>query len=389
MRFLLVAGFPGSILTFRGALISALQKEGAEVHIAAPFSGAPPELMQDLRATGAKLHSIALARTGTNPLADFRLLLQLYLLMRRIRPQMFLGYTIKPVIYGSIAAWLAGVEKRFALITGLGYAFADSRRRSFARLIHRLYAFALARVHKAFFQNPDDLGLFKQLGILDDRTAAVVVNGSGVDVSHYSFAPIADIDISFLMIGRLLGAKGVREYAGAARKVKAVDPGAEFRLVGRIDNNPDSIDQAELDAWIEEGLVEYLGPQFDVRPALRRCTVYVLPSYREGTPRTVLEAMAIGRPIITTDAPGCRETTVDGQNGYLVAPRSEQELADAMMRFIESPGLAAEMGMKSREIAEQKYDVDKVNAMMLAEMGFTSAGGQKPSRDAAVERGTS
>jgi glycosyltransferase involved in cell wall biosynthesis len=179
------------------------------------------------------------------------------------------------------------------------------------------------------------------------------------------------------MIGRLLGDKGVREYASAARRVRAKFPRARFQLAGWIDENPDAIAQSELDLWTAEGTLEFLGRLDDVRPAIAACTVYVLPSYREGTPRTVLEAMAMGRPVITTDAPGCRETVVNGENGYLVDVQSVEALVGAMESFIDNPDLAAAMGLRSRQIVEDKYDVHKVNAVMLREMGITGSDTRK------------
>lgn len=196
-----------------------------------------------------------------------------------------------------------------------------------------------------------------------------VVNGSGVDVDEYTTMPLPK-QPRFLLIGRLLGDKGVREYALAAAKVKAHYPNAHFLLVGWIDDNPDAISQKELDSWIESGTLEFLGKLGDVRPAIADCRVYVLPSYREGTPRTVLEAMAMGRAIITTDAPGCRETVVEGENGYLVPVRDSEALANAMLHCIENPDDVSAMGTVSRQIAVNKYDVHKVNQVMLKEMGI-------------------
>ncbi len=178
---------------------------------------------------------------------------------------------------------------------------------------------------------------------------------------------------TFLLIARLLGDKGVREYVEAVRRIKARYPDVVFRLVGWIDENPNAIREQELNDWVSEGVVEYLGRLSDVRPAIADCTVYVLPSYREGTPRTVLEAMAMGRPIITTDAPGCRETVVDGENGFLVPVKAVDELVSAMEKFVLFPGLVEKMGRRSREIAEAKYDVNAVNAVMLREMGISGA----------------
>lgn len=376
--FLLIAGFPDSLLTFRGPLLDALLARGLTVHVAAPDLPAGSDLHRRLLARGLVAHEIPLRRAGMNPLADLRLLLCLWRLLRRIRPDAVLAYTIKPVIYGSLAAWLARTPRRFALITGLGYAFRNSGAANgelnpggwLRSLAQGLYRLALRRVDKTFFQNPDDEALFRRLGVLTPRAISVVVNGSGVDLTEYAVAPMP-VTPHFLLIARLLGDKGVREYAEAARRIRRQHPQARFSLVGWIDDSPDAIAQRELDAWVAEGALEFLGRLADVRPAIAAASVYVLPSYYpEGTPRTVLEAMAMGRAIITTDAPGCRETVVDGDNGLLIPVRSVLALADAMARFITEPGLAERMGRRSRQIAEEKYDVRKVNAAMLREMGI-------------------
>lgn len=370
MKVLLIAGFAESIVAFRGALIGDLLRAGCEVHVAAPGIASFPQIGPKLGLPADRLHDVPMARAGTNPLSDVRTMIALYRLMRTIRPDAVLPYTIKPVIYGTLAAWLARVPRRFALVTGLGYAFTGERAGMVRRIVHFLYASALARVAKAFFQNLDDEQLFRQLGILPAQVPSVVVNGSGVDVSAYAQVSLLSTLPVFLLIARLLGDKGVREYASAAARIKVLHPQARFLLAGWIDENPDAILQSELDGWVEADIIEFLGKLPDVRPAISAATVYVLPSYREGTPRTVLEAMAIGRPIITTDAPGCRETVIDGENGYLVPVRSVDALVDAMARFIEQPELAVKMGARSRQLAVEKYDAHKVNAVMLREMGI-------------------
>lgn len=370
--FLVIASFPDSLIKFRGPLIDALLESGKEVHVAAPDLVPGGDVALALAHKGVRVHSIPLQRTGLNPIRDLALLMALIALMWRLRPRYVLSYTIKPVVYGSLAAWLTGVKHRFALVTGLGYAFtgtASGKRALLRRLIQRLYRFALRRTHRVFFQNPDDEALFREFQLLPETVPSSVVNGSGVDVAQYSVAPLPDKPC-FLLIARLLGDKGVREYAQAAQLVKAVYPEVVFRLVGWIDDNPDAITQRELDQWVDSGLLEFLGKLDDVRPAISDCSVYVLPSYREGTPRTVLEAMAMGRAVITTDAPGCRETVVDGDNGFLVPVKDVDALVAAMMKMIDTPGLAASMGERSRRVAEEKYDVHKVNAAMLEGMGI-------------------
>lgn len=370
MKFLLVASLAESLINFRGPLIAALQTHGLQVHVAAPDLPEASPVRLRLEAEGVVVHEVAMRRTGTNPVADLRTLWGLWRLVRRVRPEYVLGYTIKPVIYGSLAAWLAGVPKRFALITGLGYAFQEEGRRSgLQALVQRLYAIALACVHTVFFQNPDDEALFRERKLLKPNARSYVVNGSGVDVAAFETVPLPAGSACFLLIARLLGDKGVREYAEAARRVRTAHPSARCLLVGWLDTNPNAIAQHELDTWVADGALDFLGRLHDVRPAIARSSVYVLPSYREGTPRTVLEAMAMGRAIITTDAPGCRETVVHGENGLLVPVKSVDALEQAMLKFVEDEGLAQRMGQRSRHMAEVKYDVHKVNATMLREMG--------------------
>lgn len=372
MTFLLIASFPESLIKFRGPLLRALLVSGLDVHVAAPELSTTNNIRNELVGLGVTLHEIGLRRTGTNPVIDLGTMAELWWLMRRIRPDYVLGYTIKPVIYGSLAAWLAGVPNRFSLITGLGYAFtgeASGKRGLLRKLIQRLYRFGLSKSDKVFFQNPDDEALFRQLDLLPANIPSRVVNGSGVDVADYSVSPLPE-ETSFLLIARLLGDKGVREYANAAQKVRLQYPQVRFKLVGWIDENPDAISRHELDEWINSGTLEFLGKLADVRSAITGSRIYVLPSYREGTPRTVLEAMAMGRPVITTDAPGCRETVIDCDNGFLVPVQAVDELVNAMIRFIEQPQLAAKMGKRSRQVAEEKYDVNKVNEFMLSEMGI-------------------
>ena len=379
MKFLMVSSYLPSVLNFRGKLLEAIHQQGYEIHIIAPDLSSFSDEYQKLRSLGYQVYSVPMQRTGTNPVADLSTLFALYKLIYKIKPDCVLCYTIKPVIYGTLAAWLAKVPKRFALVTGLGYAFQnvdkDSTRSIFQKLVHGLYQQALSHCSKTFFQNPDDLALFRALKLLQSNIPAVVVNGSGVNVSDFDVMPLPlnsqnQVAISFLLIARLLGDKGVREYAEAAAIIKKNHPDIQFNLVGWIDDNPVAITQSELDAWVNTGTLKYWGKLSDVRPAIAASSVYVLPSYREGTPRTVLEAMAMGRAVITTDAPGCRETVVDGDNGFLVEVKSIADLVVAMQKFIEQPELAIQMGKRSREIALNKYDVHQVNKHMMTEMGL-------------------
>jgi glycosyltransferase involved in cell wall biosynthesis len=355
-------------VNFRGPLIAEMVRRGHRVCAVAPAMD--DATAGELRAIGAASGSLPLSNTSLSPLSLLRSLGAVRRLVRDHRPDVIISYTIKPVILAGIAGRLEQVPRVVALITGAGFAFTGGRelRRKVSRIAARLlYRLALARSDFVIFQNRDDLGLFEGLGLVEGGKAAVV-NGSGIDVDRFAVAPLP-VEPGFLMIARLLGDKGVREYGAAAAQLKARDAAVRVRLAGYLDPSPDSIGQRELDAMTASG-IEFLGRLEDVRPAIANCSVYVLPSYREGTPRSVLEAMAMGRAIITTDAPGCRETVEEGVNGFLVPPRDADALCRAMTRFIDQPELAGRMGEASRRIAEAKFDVRKVNAEILRHAGL-------------------
>lgn len=365
-RFLLVAGYAESVVRFRGRLIRDLVQAGYEVHVAAPAEREDTSLA----AIGAVPHSITLARGGLSPWADVRSFLELMRLIRSIRPVAFLGYTIKPIVYGALAARVCGVPHRFALVTGLGQAFDLDQPAWLRSLVGGLYRSALPGVKVVFFQNPDDERVFRRLGIVASNARTVVVAGSGVDTNEYRQAPLP-VRPAFLLIARLIASKGVREYVEAARRVRAVHPEVPCRLVGWIDEGKAAISQAELELWQKEGTIEFLGRLADVRQAIAESSVFVLPSYYgEGTPRVILEAMAMGRAIITADSPGCRETVREGVNGLLVPPRDVDALTTAMVRLVEDSAMVAAMGTRSREIALETYDVRRVNEAMLEAMSI-------------------
>lgn len=379
-RIAIVSAHARSLTNFRGPLIRALRDSGVEVHAFAPEVMRNEEVRKELESWGVRVHDVPLRRTGLSPLEDARALFSLYRKLRMIAPDAVLSYNIKPVIYGTLAGAMAGVPERYGLITGLGYAFSENPRGK--RLIVQkaalaLYRMAGARISTMFFQNPDDRDEFLDRKIIDGPGRACVVNGSGVDLAHFQPKPHQTGAIRFLMLARLLGEKGVREFASAASRIRESFPNAEFRLAGDLDANPNAVSRSELDEWVANGTLKYLGRVSDVRPELEMATVFVLPSYyREGTPRTVLEAMATGRPVITTNAPGCRETVAHGENGFLVPTRDVNALVAAMEQFILDRDLARRMGERSLQIAIEKYDVHKVNRVMLRRMGVGLVEGQ-------------
>ncbi len=363
---------------FRANLMHALVKQGWQVVACAPE--ARPETIKQVRELGATFRDLRIERAGMNPLAD----VAGYFVMRRLlseeRPDIFFAYTIKPVVFGSFAAKRAGVPRRCAMITGLGYGLIGTSpaRRALARLVKAMYRRALRHYQTVIFQNTDDRDLFVNGKLTHPSNRIVLVNGSGVDLQRFREAPPPPGNTVFILVARLLREKGVVEFVEAAREVKKKHPQARFRLVGALDKNPASIGAGLLAAWEAEGVVEYAGWLPDVRGELASSSVFVLPSYREGTPHSTLEALATGRPVITTDTPGCRETVQDGHNGFLVPVKNAPELARAMERFIGAGDLIATMGHRSRLLAEEKFDVEKVNEVMLDALGISKAPEAKP-----------
>lgn len=365
-----------SLSNFRGPLIRELVRRGVTVYALAP------DFRDDTREAvarhGAIPVDISLSRTGLHPLRDLSDIGRLALRLRRIDPDAVLTYFIKPVIYGTLAAALSGVRRRFALVAGLGYMFSDERAKGLGALLRRLvrvlYRTAFSRCDKVFLQNEEDLAELVGMGLLS-RHKAVRLNGTGVELGRLKPAPPVLSPPTFLLMARLLKQKGVREFAAAAEAVKALHPNTRFILLGDVDPNPNSVTRAEVESWVAKGILQWPGQVNDVLPFIAQASVYVLPSYyREGIPRSTQEAMAMGRPIITTDNTGCRETVIDGVNGFMVPVRDEFELAKAMLRFVENPALIEPMGRESRRLAEERFDVNKVNDKMLNEMGIVVGG---------------
>lgn len=341
--------------------------------VVAMASGAEADDIEAIERLGVKYIDYPVQRNGLNPLADIKTLLSFRKIFKSEKPDVILAYTVKPVIWGGIAARFSPNARFYGLITGLGFAFQKGgfKRNLLSTIVTNLYRFALSKSNKVIFQNPDNLQVFLDKKITTPDKA-VRVNGSGVDLSHYAkVAPLVK-RFTFLTIARLLGEKGLREYASAAKIVKQQYPDVVFQLVGPEDPSPDGIPMSEVNQWHSDGCVEYLGEAKDVRPYLVGCNVFVLASYHEGMPRTVLEAMATGRPILTTNVPGCRETVVDGENGFLVEKQNVDQLVEKILWFIEHQDQCQVMGDKSRDMAVESFDVHAVNEQLLRIMKLDS-----------------
>ena len=344
-----------NIVNFRGQLIEALVNAGYPVRIAAP--DIDPMWAE---ARGVETFDILVDRSGLNPVRDGVLWLDYVRLFRRTRPQFYLGFTAKPNIYGSLAAQITGVAS-LPNVSGLGTAFMSSG--PLAGFVSLLYRLAFRRCPIVFFQNPDDRDLFVARNIVEPSQARLLP-GSGIDLDRFAPAPMpADHNqMTFLFIGRLLGDKGVREFVEAARVLRGERPAWRFQLLGDIDpGNRTGIVAEQIRQWVSDGLIEHLGHADDVRPFIAGATAVVLPSYREGLPRSLLEGAAMARPLIASDVPGNRQLVEHGVNGLLCAARDAKSLAEVMRQLGSiAPERRAQMGLAGRGLVEREYGVERV-----------------------------
>ncbi|MBB1424662.1 glycosyltransferase family 4 protein [Pseudoalteromonas sp. SG43-7] len=363
MKIIVIGTLPSSLYNFRGQLIKYISS--LNIKVCALATAANIDDIKNIEFLGADYIDYPINRSGLNPFQDFNSFWSLRNIFKQEKPNIILAYTIKPIIFGSLAARYMPHCNFYALVTGLGFAFQKGnwKKNLLMKLVIFLYKTALKRADKVIFQNPDNRQVFIDLGIVPEHKAAIV-NGSGVDISHFEVKPLPPTP-RFLLIARLLGDKGIREYVKAANIVKQKYPDAIFQLVGPEDPSPDGISLTELTQLNTNNAVDYLGGTNDVRPYFEDCSIFVLPSYHEGLPRTVLEAMATGRPILTTDVPGCRETVINGENGWLVEKANVEQLVERMIWFIENPHEWQRMAEASRTMVEDKFDVHKVNRELL------------------------
>ncbi len=362
MKFVLISPKNRTAWNFRGDLIKEIIARGYEVIVTGPDQTD----VDRIEALGARFKEIPMNKTGTSVLADLHYKKVLTVFLREEKPDATLGYTVKPCIYGAMAAKAAGVKNITSLVTGGGYTFISTslKARVLGLIVRILYRVGFSKATQVIFQNRDDMNEFCDKGLVKKEKCSFV-NGSGVNLSYFESEPLPE-QLTFFMLSRLLKSKGVGEYLEAARIVKAKYSEARFIILGKYENAmQDALDREYIEGFIRDGIIERFDETSDVRPYYAMCSVYVLPSYREGTPRTVLEAMAMGRPIITTDTEGCRETVKNGVNGFLVPIKNSQAVADKMTWMIEHQDQIKQMGQQSLEYVKDKFDVNKVNADMI------------------------
>lgn len=341
-----------AIYTYRQGFIRMLVAKGVRVVVLAPRDRTFPLL----EAMGCECIDLPVASKGTNPLHDLRTLAALYRHYRTIRPNVVFHYTIKANIYGSVAAWLARVPS-IAVTTGLGYVFIQKSRA--ATIAKALYRFAFRFPREVWFLNRDDEQAFLRERLLTYPERAKLLHGEGVDIDQFALTPLPRNErLTFVLIGRLLWDKGVGEYVEAARMLRECYPHARFQLLGPVGvDNPSAITQADIDGWLDEGVIEYLGEAHDVRPNIVAADCVVLPSYREGVPRTLMEASAMGRPIVATDVPGCREVVDDGVTGLLCEVKNAQSLSAKLAQILTmNEDARREMGLRGREKVMAEFD---------------------------------
>jgi glycosyltransferase involved in cell wall biosynthesis len=361
-----------SVINFKGPLIQCLRKAGLNLRVLAPDWC--PHTKKAAKVLGVKTAKYTLSRTGLSPIKDIHTALQLLQDFKKYPADIVLSYAAKTNVWGMIAAAVAKVPQRVAMVEGMGYVFTETggmrtiRGQFLKMLLATLYRLAFRCAHRVVVNNTTDAKDLQRFCGLPTQKMFLLV-GIGVPLKEWPLHPPHASPITFTLISRLLKEKGIMEYLKAARIVKVAYPTVKFYLLGGLDENPGAIREADIQAWLDDGTVDWPG-QVNVKPWLAKTSVFVLPSYREGVPRSTQEAMAMGRPVITTNAPGCRETVVDGINGYMVPPRDVSALADAMIKFVKDPALIGRMGLESRRLAEERFDMQKANQKLMGVLGI-------------------
>ena len=365
-RIMILSSYTPSLFWFRADMMKDMISKGCTVIAIGQES--EEKWKSKFFEIGVEYSSIFVVRNEINPINDLKSFISIYKCLRKYKPDKLFVYQAKTIIYGATAARLLGIKNIYILFAGLGSILrGNSLFAGLIKLIVKTQYFIVCKFEKkVFFQNKDDLAVFINNNIVNDKKT-VIINGSGVNLEKFIPTPLPKVT-SFLFVGRLLKDKGIIEYLEACKIVKKTHSNVRCLLVGPFDSNPTAITEQELHKYIDEKVIEYMGETSDVRPYLNACCVFVLPSYHEGTPKSILEAMATERAIITTDAPGCRETVINNISGFLVPVNNIEVLAEKMIYLIEHPDVLRSMAKKSLELCKEKYDVVKVNNSILNEM---------------------
>lgn len=368
MKVLLGASYGPSLFNFRQEFIKEMIKRGHQVIC---VSVEAVELMEaDIQKLGASYESVGGSRTGTNVLENLLLFFRYIKVIRKIKPDICFFFMAKPIVFGGSAAIFCRVKHIYTFVTGLETVFYTKRASDFLirNMLCLFYKFIFHYSEKCFFMNPDDYKSMRKRRLLR-AGKEVLVNGSGVNMEYFPRFPEPDAPC-VCMTARLVQGKGVKEYCAAASVLKKKYPMADFLLVGGLDEHKDAILEEELISYLEDGAVTYCGHADDVRPYLKRCSIFVLPSYHEGNGRSIVEAMAAGRAIVTTSAPGCKETVTEGYNGFHVPVGDSLALAEKIAFLIENKELRETMGYHSYLLCREKFEVSKINNILLNAMGL-------------------
>lgn len=368
MKILILSSHTQSLFWFRADMMSFFFNKGHHIIAVGPES--ENEWQSNFDSIGVRYRQIDVTRNGVNPLNDLKTYLSVRKVLQEEKPDKIFVYQAKTIAYGVMAANHLGISEVYPMVAGLGSIFRGSglKNKVIKFVMSRLYRNAFSVSKKIIFQNNDDLNEIVNLGLVD-KTKCTIVNGSGVNIERFTKTELPE-KFTFLYIGRLIKDKGISEYLEACNVIKSKYPDVRCLLVGPFDTNPSALKPEELQVYIDNGIIEFFGEQKDVRPYINQCSVYVLPSYHEGTPKTVLESMAMGRAIITSDAPGCRETVQDNLNGFLVPVKDVSALVDKMEILINDQIKLQMFANESYKIALDKYDVNKVNASICAIMNI-------------------
>ena len=368
-RIAIIGTDPESILNFRKELILKIKKNGFEPFIIVPDARSSSKLQFFCKENSINVTEVSIDRYSMNIFKELSSIFKIFMALFRIKPDCVITYTVKANLYGTLASIILRTPIKICLITGLGFFFRSKSIGLWSTLITKLYGLIIRKADSIFFQNSDDFNEFKRRGIISDSQNTLMIPGSGVNTKHFYFCQQPSSDsLTFITISRLLKDKGILDLFSLAKYVYRQDKKINFLIVGGTEKSENAISASDLDLIKEQKNIQLIGKVEDVRPFIARSNVLIHPSYHEGMPRSVLEAMSMGRPIITTNAPGCRESIVDNLNGFIVEKGNWRSLNEGVQKFINNYNLIDLMSKQSRKLAREKFDVNIVNKTIIGEI---------------------